>query len=716
MSPSTPPPALTPELIAAHRLADAADRVSTAHFRSAELRGSTKEDGTPVTVVDMNVEQAMLAVVRAELSADCCLGEEIGDEPTPGATRRWVFDGIDGTHNFGEGRPGWATIIAMEHLPSGGDPDGTDVEQVIGLLSSPALGRRYWAQRGHGAWVAPYRDGVCDVAAATPIHCAPGRSDLDKDRFIAAPFEGALVGWRSAVTRRFIAPGSPRAQCFALDAAGVASGELDGTAIFLGGRWDYAATRVIVEEAGGTFCDVWGGKRLTTSSAVFAVPGLQETVLGLISLDRPHDIDQATLAIRAHRPQATNTELTVLDGDGPLEEWRSFGIRSLPSMSARVHVDNAPSLIMDIVDERAAELERPFEGLTTDGLIQAGLRRRTPAVSTAPITEAALAFLQALAPEQRTRASFAMDADEWRMWINVHMNHFRHGLLIEDLPQSGRDLALAVVAASVSARAFDSARTIMRVNQLIAELGGDHHAFGEWPYFMSIFGTPGGDEPWGWQIDGHHLCLNCVVFPDQVVMTPAFMGSEPRHVTRGPLAGVRLFDPEELLGLDLIRSLDSDQRAQAIIHASILKDDIPLHLQNNFDGRMQAGAFHDNLIAPYQGIQAASMSDAQRRILRSLAATYVGWNAPGHAEVRMSEVEAHLDETWFSWYGGYDDRAPFYYRLHSPVVLIEFDHHPGVVFDNEEPTRNHVHTVVRTPHGGDYGADLLAAHHATHRH
>ena len=79
--------------------------------------------------------------------------------------------------------------------------------------------------------------------------------------------------------------------------------------------------------------------------------------------------------------------------------------------------------------------------------------------------------------------------------------------------------------------------------------------------------------------------------------------------------------------------------------------------------------------------------------------------------MRHTEVEAHLDETWFSWYGGTDDESPFYYRVHSPVILIEFDHHPGVAFDNEVPSRHHVHTVVRTPNGGDYGTDLLRQHH-----
>jgi Protein of unknown function (DUF3500) len=185
-----------------------------------------------------------------------------------------------------------------------------------------------------------------------------------------------------------------------------------------------------------------------------------------------------------------------------------------------------------------------------------------------------------------------MDAVEWRMWINVHMNHFRHGLLIEDLAQPVRDLALDLVRATLSARGFHHARSIMRLNELLAEVTGDHEAFGEWPYFMSIFGSPGGNAPWGWQFDGHHLCLNVTVLGGRIVMTPSFMGAEPRRVNAGPLAGISLFDPEEELGIDLIRSFDTAQRSRAIIHSSIHPDHISPQLQNAFDGRMQAGAFH----------------------------------------------------------------------------------------------------------------------------
>ena len=177
-----------------------------------------------------------------------------------------------------------------------------------------------------------------------------------------------------------------------------------------------------------------------------------------------------------------------------------------------------------------------------------------------------------------------------------------------------------------------------------------------------------------------------MVFDGRIVMTPTFMGAEPRRVGLGPLRRDLPVRPGGALGLDLIRSFDGAQRERAIIHPSIHPDDIPPSLQNLFDGRMQAGAFHDNLVAPYQGVAGADMTDAQRRVLLALTGHLRRVERRRHAKVQRAEVEAHLDETWFSWYGGYDDVAPFYYRVHSPVILIEFDHHPGVAFDNVVPT------------------------------
>ncbi len=400
-----------------------------------------------------------------------------------------------------------------------------------------------------------------------------------------------------------------------------------------------------------------------------------------------------------------------------MEHWTDFGIRHRPPTSARIRVEQIPLVLQPLLDERTVLLNDPLTGITTDGSVRTGLfPLRTTGVSTAPIAEAAQAFVADLTPEQRSRAQFPIDSQEWRSWLNIAPNFFRHGVMLEDLSPGTRELALDLLRATLSARGFDQARAIMAINELIAELSGTPETYGEWPYFMSIFADPGTGEPWGWQIDGHHLNVNCIVVGDQLVLTPTFMGTEPRTVSEGPLAGTELFAIEESAGLAMIRSLDDTQAAQAILRPSIHPDDLPPELNHYFDGRMQGGAFNDNAIVPYDGINGAELSDAQRRLLRSLIGSYVGWTNDRHAEVKMNEVEGHLDETWFSWYGATGDTSTFYYRIHSPVVLIEFDHHPGVVFDNDVPSRHHVHTLVRTPNGGDYGADLLRQHHERYDH
>jgi hypothetical protein len=246
---------------------------------------------------------------------------------------------------------------------------------------------------------------------------------------------------------------------------------------------------------------------------VYTNAALIDGVLERLADVRPPAPDRPQLAKTVSTPIGTPEEQAV---DG----WRRFGIRRLASMSARQRIVEAPSPILAIVDERASNLQRPLLGVTTDGTVRTGLRSLGgPKVDTRPIADAASAFLQALNHDQRTQATFPMDATEWRMWINVHMNHFRHGVILEDLTQPVRDLALDIVRATMSARGYHQARSIMRVNEFVAELSGDYDAFGEWPYFVSIFGSPDSGEPWGWQFDGHHVCVNTVVFDDRIVMT-----------------------------------------------------------------------------------------------------------------------------------------------------------------------------------------------------
>jgi len=222
-------------------------------------------------------------------------------------------------------------------------------------------------------------------------------------------------------------------------------------------------------------------------------------------------------------------------------------------------------------------------------------------------------------------------------------------------------------------------------------------------------GKPSATEPWGWQFDGHHVIVNYFVLGDQVVMTPFFAGSEPVIATSGKFKGTSVLQDEQGRGLAFVNTLDAAQRTRAILSSEKKGN-------NNL-----TEAWKDNAVVPPAGITAADLSDAQRRQLRDLIALYVGNMDEGHAKVKMSDVDKHMAATSFAWIGKTDPDAVFYYRIQSPVILIEFDHQTPanlrqLAANPNIPNHEHIHVVVRTPNGNDYGKDLLRQHYAQHPH
>lgn len=352
----------------------------------------------------------------------------------------------------------------------------------------------------------------------------------------------------------------------------------------------------------------------------------------------------------------------------------------------------------------AAALAEPFVGVTTNGAVEPDLFTiRATGVTTRPVMDAAVAFLDALNADQRAATTFPADDVEWRDWNNIH-RYTRKGVSLAELTEAQRERAFDLMRAGLSAKGFEQSRNIMRLNGYLAELTQAFDEYGEFLYHFTVMGTPHATEPWGWQLDGHHLIINYFVMGDQVVMTPTFMGSEPISSDEGATAGIRLFEDEQNLGLALAQSLTEDQRATAV-------------LQTTKEGNASlAQAFRDNLVLDYAGIRADALDAEQRTALLGVIREYVRNMSEGHAAVRMAEVEEHLDRTYFAWIGPISDDAVFYYRIHSPVVLIEFDHQSPVALGGARgvPTRRHVHTVVRTPNGNDYGKDLLRQHIEAH--
>jgi hypothetical protein len=352
-----------------------------------------------------------------------------------------------------------------------------------------------------------------------------------------------------------------------------------------------------------------------------------------------------------------------------------------------------------------SQLDEPFRGVTTDGTVESGLFTiEATGVSTAPVKAAVERFLDGLTDVQRDAATFAADDIEWRMWHNVHRAE-RQGVSYEEMTPSQRDLATGLLAASLSAEGVKESVDIMNLNGHLGELLPERaEEYGEHKYWLTVMGEPSSTEPWGWQLDGHHLVINYFILGDQVVMTPTFMGSEPVVAESGRWAGTAVLQDEQDLGLAFMESLDAGQRAVA--RADIEKG----------RGHNQAQAFRDNLVLAYEGLRGDALDEQQRRGLLSVIGEYVGVMDEGHARIRMAEVEAHLDETYFYWIGEVGPEAAFYYRIHSPVILVEFDHQGPVAMsgDRQVARRDHIHTVVRTPNGNDYGKDLLRQHYEDH--
>ena len=183
-------------------------------------------------------------------------------------------------------------------------------------------------------------------------------------------------------------------------------------------------------------------------------------------------------------------------------------------------------------------LAATFTGVTTNGEVVPDLFEvRSTGVSTASVVEAAGQFLNSLTADQRRKTVFSENDIEWRKWANQHI-YFREGISFEEMNEAQRRTAFDMLAASLSAKGLELTRDIMRLNETLGELNSDNFVeYGEWKYWISIMGQPSDTEPWGWQLDGHHLALNYFVLGDQVVMTPAFWGSEPAIAESGKHVG-----------------------------------------------------------------------------------------------------------------------------------------------------------------------------------
>lgn len=397
----------------------------------------------------------------------------------------------------------------------------------------------------------------------------------------------------------------------------------------------------------------------------------------------------------------------------PSDDARLVGIRKIKDAYEYREAAKVDAFTSQLIHGWTPLYFNDFVGVTNNGTVIDDLYHleAVPAGDEAPtgaMVEAANAFLAGLTPEQRDKVQYEVTAKEWQGWANPEFMQHDIGLRMEFEPDATKAGALSVLEASLSPEGYTFARNLMKINGFLGDLNGIPQVMNEFSYNFAIYGEPSLTAPWGWHWYGHHVVFNCLVVGTQMVITPVFLAAEPDTIDEGPDAGVIVFAGRIELGHKIMDELTADQRAQAVIYDDMMNDPrMPADRYHPGDGLHLGGAFQDNRVIGYEGVRLDGASDAAKKAVSAFVSDFIAYLPEGPRRVRQREIEAHYDDTYFSWIGGTQRGDVYYLRIQSPVVLIEIDHHCGVFLSNDHPERFHMHTVVRTPNGNDYGKALV---------
>ena len=314
----------------------------------------------------------------------------------------------------------------------------------------------------------------------------------------------------------------------------------------------------------------------------------------------------------------------------------------------------------------------------------------------AEMAEAANGFVDSLNASQRDVATFPFEGDERYLWHYTPVE--RNGLRLKEMTATQHAAAFRMLDTALSAHGARKAREIIELEAILDEWEGIQNTRMHWLrdpeiYYFSVFGEPGGEEPWGWRAGGHHIGIHATVVANTYVsVLPLFLGANPAEVRHGEHKGVRTLPEEEDLARELLGRLDAEQKALAIVDP-IAPDDI---LTKNY-------RVADPGEIPNGGITLAELRDGQRDGLIGLLRHYVDRKAADLAANEWQKIELDgLDGVRFLWAGPEARGEGHYYAVAGPAFVVEYD--------NTQNEANHIHSVMRN-YSGDWGEDLLAAHY-----
>jgi len=292
----------------------------------------------------------------------------------------------------------------------------------------------------------------------------------------------------------------------------------------------------------------------------------------------------------------------------------------------------------------------------------------------ANITSAASQFLNGLTDPQRATASYAITDPEYLRWHWTTTSGFpRNGLVLRDMDATQRELALALLRASISEAGFQKSMDII---QLQPEVGGDPEN-----YYVTVFGTPG-DPTWSWRFEGHHLSRRFTIAGDKVTITPFFHGVWPTVSEAGKV----IMQREEWAARELVRSLDANLRSQVVFQEQSLTRHV---------------TWNENYVQPLEPVGAplAALNNDQQALAMEIIQAWMGTQGESIAKIHLDRIQAHgMDNIRFGWAGSMEERRPHYYRIQGPSFLLEYD--------NTRNGSTHIHSVWRV-FDEDFGQGLV---------
>ncbi len=327
---------------------------------------------------------------------------------------------------------------------------------------------------------------------------------------------------------------------------------------------------------------------------------------------------------------------------------------------------------------------------------------------------AANSFLSTLNTDELSKTQYLFQDSLRYKWTNLPIGLVpRPGIAYGSLSDNSRMTFHRVLAALLSSQGYLKTTSIMRLDDILNVLYQDAFDKGvidknmltrmqdlKWAhgnYFISVWGKPDLEKPWGLNFGGHHIALSFTMTGTKISMSPYFIGTDPSEVKSGKYSGLRVLSKEEDYGFMLINMLNDEQKTKAILSQAVPKDIIT---NPNSSQRIEN----------YYGIKVKDFTDTQKSLLKILIQEYThNFEHQKAHQLFESILNSGIDNIYFAWIGSTENNKPHYYLINGPDFLIEYD---NVGFQNDG---NHIHAILREKEN-DFGEDILRNHYLENKH